>query len=278
MEGRSWAELVFHVLAHVEQGATLAPSLFDERYIEQAARWLGPSQGRALGEDAQALGLLLRDHEAMAQAQGLAWLFDDVEEALAAGHLPLAGLGEEQVARPSLLAGLRSRAAELLFCAALLEEPCWRQLPAPEPAVLRSLRDAIRALERVAPGLRGLACCALRPLGQRGRAVVTEVWVGVPGWGQASIERCAWQAAHEATVLEVEARCTEVRGWHEAREELAVALLSRRARGAGLGDAHGRWLAGFAPPVPVLGGRLEGLVREASGWGPGESCGTVRKC
>jgi hypothetical protein len=254
MEPRPWADLVFHVLAHVAAGAHLAPSLHDARYVQQAAAHLGPAHQRPLAEDARALGALLRDHDSMARAQHLAWLFRSTEEALAAGASPLASLRPEQVARPALLDGLRHDAAELLFCAALLEHDPWSALPSLDLSCGTSVHGgsmdrAIRALIPAAPGLAGARVAGLRALGLRGRVAFGEIWVGVPGWGEATEERCAWQAAHEATVQEVERRWPAEASSHEVREAWAVELLRRRAEALGLAEAHGRWLSSFAVPV-----------------------------
>jgi hypothetical protein len=199
---------------------------------------------------------LLTSHDAMVEAQSLAWLFDSVAQASAVAARPLAALSPGDVAQPALLPALRGDAAELLFCAALLEHEPWEELPAAVDDGA-SIQEAVTDLRAVAPGLDGVTLAALRPLGLRGRVCGGEVWVGVPGWGEATLERCAWQAAHEATVREVCARCPEVSGSHAAREELAVALLARRSRAAGRHEAHARWSASFAPVTPVLGERLD---------------------
>ncbi|MCS6900577.1 MAG: hypothetical protein RMJ98_18710, partial [Myxococcales bacterium] len=91
---------------------------------------------------------------------------------------------------------------------------------------------------------------SLRPLGVRGRVAGEEIWVGSPGWGLATTERCAWQAAHEATVLEVVEQCPEAARHHEVREVRAIQLLQSRAQQAGLGEPHARWLSTFTVPLP----------------------------
>jgi len=257
IERRPWAELVFHVLAQVPGGSWLAPSLHDARYTAQCAGLLGPAGGRPLGEDLAMLGALLTTHEAMVEAQALAWLFSSVEQASAASDRSLGELGPGDVEQPGLLPMLQGDASELLFCAALLEREPWASLPEGDPG---ALGEVVGALAPVAPRLGGCRLAALRPLGLRGRVSGGEIWVGVPGWGEGTAERCGWQAAHEATVLEVSERCAEAAASHEVREELAVALLARRAAEAGQSEAHARWLAAFAPPEAVLGERLGGLV------------------
>ncbi|MCS6902496.1 MAG: hypothetical protein RMJ98_22695, partial [Myxococcales bacterium] len=112
---RPWAELVFHVLAHVSPGAALAPSLHDPCYVEQVAALLGGPKLRPLGEDARVLEVLLGDvHDAWLRVQYLAWLFRSPEQALAVGARPLAALRPDEVDRPDLLPLLCHDAAELL--------------------------------------------------------------------------------------------------------------------------------------------------------------------
>jgi hypothetical protein len=186
----------------------------------------------------------------MVRAQHLAWLFASPEQALAAGARPLAALRPDEVARPDLLPLLRHDAAELLFCAALLEHEAWSSLPVVRPGDEAALEEAIRELHAVAPRLPGCALASLRSLGIRGRVASEEIWVGAPGWGAATTERCAWQAAHEATVLEVSERWPAEASSHEAREARAVALLRDRARAAGRQQAHARWISAFTVPAP----------------------------
>jgi hypothetical protein len=185
----------------------------------------------------------------MVRVQHLAWLFSSVEQALAAGDRPLAALRPDEVALPALLPALRNDAAELLFCAALLEHEPWSSLPGVRPEDDAALEEAIHELRAVAPRLEGCVVASLRSLGIRGRVAGEEIWVGAPGWGAATTERCAWQAAHEATVLEVTERWPAGAASHELREALAVELLRSRARAAGQQEAHARWLSSFTLPA-----------------------------
>lgn len=260
MEHRPWADLVFHVLAHVSSGNHLAPSLHDASYCAQVAALLGSPTSRPLGEDILALGALSLDHETMATAQLLAWLFDSVEQAQSVAARSLASLRPEEVARPALLPALSVDFSELLFCAALLELDPWSTLPSIQSEYGDSLQKAILALTEVAPRLAGVRLASLRSLGLRGRVAFGEVWVGAPGWGQGTLERCSWQAAHEATVLEVSERWPEEAALHDAREELAIELLRRRAKARGVEAAHARWLSSFAEPRRVLGAQIERLL------------------
>jgi hypothetical protein len=76
---------------------------------------------------------------------------------------------------------------------------------------------------------------------QRGRAWGDELWVGHPAAEVApSVEHAAWQAAHEATVVEV-ARELEDLSERDVEGE-AVVRLTRRAAEAGEGAGHAAWL------------------------------------
>lgn len=259
-----WADLVFHVLAHARGGQHLAPSLFEPAYVAQVEALLGPASGRLLGEDLRALDALPCSFARMVNLQHLAWLFAGCTRAEAAGQRSLAELLPGDVDRPDLLPLVRTPEGELLFCAALLELPSFERLPPAEhdPAALEA---ATLALAPVAPWLRRCRFAWLRALGRRGRVVHGreggEIWSGVPGWGGATLDHVTWQAAHEATVLEVSERCADHAASHDAREEIAVALLARRARAAGLAGPHGRWCSYYSPPHAVLGDALDPLLQ-----------------
>src|SRR5438552_16503135 len=80
--GAAWAEAVFHVLAHVDAGASAA-SCRDRVYVAWIEERLGPARGRALGDDVSTLGRALGDFETLARAQALAWVFADPDVARA---------------------------------------------------------------------------------------------------------------------------------------------------------------------------------------------------
>jgi hypothetical protein len=232
----AWAEAVLHVLVHVRATAGLPASLYDAGYVAEVERVLGPADGRALGEDAAILGRVLPTHEALANAQRLAWLFRSAERAEACAGRDLAELGAADVDAPALLPGLAGDAAvEVLRAAAELELPLVALLPA-IAVDLAALGRALDGVERAAPGLRGFRVGVARALGLRGRVMGDEIWVGA-----APLEHAAWQAAHEATVAEVVAVHGE--DGHYRVERAAIARLAARARAAGLERPHRAWLA-----------------------------------
>lgn len=255
LEHAPWADLVFHVLAHAERTAALASSLVSPAYVAHAARILGPASGRALGADAALLGELLATHEQLAMVQGLAWLFDGIELARASADRDLAALSANDVSSGALLALLRDAgpAVELLRCAALLEAEAFARLPAPE-LDRAALASALSVTQTAAPSLARHRVGICRALHQRGRVFGPSLLVGapVPGSGP-EIEHFAWQAAHEATVAEVQraARAGPHVG-ERAIEHAALVLLGRRARRVRLGDAHARWIAHLAPGARQL--------------------------
>ncbi|MBI4699710.1 MAG: hypothetical protein HY744_00860 [Deltaproteobacteria bacterium] len=246
LASRSWPDLVFHVLAHVEATAALPASLFDPFYVRFAARHLGPAAGRQLGEDAAVLGRVLVTHELLARAQLLAWLFAGGEQAGACAERDLAQLRPDEVADPSLLAPLAAAgpAVELLRCAAELERDAHGRLP---PAELDPGPFA-QALERtaaVAPLLADCGVMPLRALRLRGRVRGREIWVGLPSDEPGpELDHVVWQACHEATVLELgeQAGASGERLGARAVEHAAVVLLAARARDAGREHEHARWL------------------------------------
>jgi len=236
---RSWPELVMHVLAHVP--VAVPAGLFDPIYVAFAARHAGNAEERELSEDARALAQILTTHADMARVQLLAWLFDDLEQALACAEHDLMVLEATQVARPELLAPLRALEApvELLRCAALLEEEAMAKLP-PVSTDMRALAALFEELAPIAPGLAEHALLPVRALRLRGRVREREIWIGVPSAELGlDAEHVAFIACHEATVHELSAL-----GGDERRvETAALALMGERAAAAGLTERHARWLS-----------------------------------
>jgi hypothetical protein len=251
IEERPWAEVVFHVLAHVPGGA--AASLWEPRYVRWAEARLGPASLRALGDDVRALAALLPDHDALATAQLLAWVFRDPARAervfdrglgeLEAGHVDDAALlARIRAAAPAVLQG-----ADLLFCAAALEAPSVARLP-PLHVDQAALSSAVLRLAPLAPALSTVTLGVVRALGWRGRVLRGEICVGAPETLDEgpTLEHVSWQAAHEAVVAEVSRAGA---AGHADTEHVAIVLLAERARGAGLGEPHARWLSSLrAPP------------------------------
>jgi hypothetical protein len=264
-----WPELVLHVLAHLECTAHLPSSLYDPHYVVQARRQLGPPEARALDRDLAILAEMLDTHERLSQVQQLVLLHQSLESALEASTLELASLG----ARSGADLQLRDRllrdcpvAAELLRCAALLEAETFVQWPLPERDPIQSQLDrAMPDFWSVAPWLRRVRVRPLRVLGYRGRAFPDEIWVGIPARDMSpalvhdspheakrpSLAHVSCQAAHEATVLEVAQRATadHVNISEREVEQVAVALLSRRAQSSKLASIHVEWLQTWAPEV-----------------------------
>jgi hypothetical protein len=246
-----WAELVFHVLAHVRSTASLAPSVYDDRYVALVRQYAGGSEERTLGEDAALLGRLLADHGTLARVQLLAWLFDTVEQARSCAHIDLSQLQAAQVGAPQLLAALAGVGvgAEILRCAAHLEEPAWELLP-PIAVDAVGVAIAFADAERAAPMLRHCNVGFVRALRLRGRVLGRSLWVGAPGEALClACDHVAWQAAHEATVCEVVEQCGGSVE-HDRTERVAVVLLGERACDAGLRGAHAAWFAHLAQPRP----------------------------
>jgi hypothetical protein len=241
-----WSDAVFHVLAHVRATASLASSVFDARYVATAERALGPASERGLGEDARVLGEILPTFAALARVQALAWLFDSVDRVNAIVDRPLDDLTPEEVDAPRLLGILKhDPAAEVLRAAAELELPLLDRLP---PVAIDRVALA-EEVARVAPAAPFLAACEVtivRSLGHRGRVIDRAIAVG-----DAPLPHAAWQAAHEATVAEI----LDAPGPapdHDVLERGALRLLARRARDAGLADAHRTWLDPLGPATVAL--------------------------
>jgi hypothetical protein len=242
----SWAELVFHVLAHVR--AAVAASAFDPTWIAFAERHLGAAGGRHLGQDAALLGRAGPTHGALSELQLLAWLFDDAERAAACADRSLAELTAADVDDAAILNRLRgNELAEILRASAELEAEAFATLP-----LLES--EPVDHLLHAAPWLERFSIAQLRPLRIRGRVIGSRIFVGVPcAELGVTAEHVAWQAAHEATVAEVHRRAqvSRVRVAHDPLEHTALVLLHERARSIGGTAAHARWIAHFAN-VPSL--------------------------
>jgi hypothetical protein len=264
IELRPWGDLVFHVLAHALETAPLAASLYDRTYVEFAARLLGPAGDRSLGEDAQVLGKVLGSHELLARVQLVARLFDSIEGASQHAAVDLGVLAERGVVRAELVRSLEPviHAAELLRVTCEIEREPFAKLPATSFAG-SELAQALDALSSLAPLLGSCTVAAVRSLRLRGRAFPDEIWFGVPSAELGvSVDHAAWQACHEATVLELSLASTEGAGEREI-EHAAVVLLAERARSVEKESEHGRWLLHFGPHAPPLDrDRLPAAARE----------------
>jgi hypothetical protein len=259
--GPRWADLVFHVLAHVRPAGPFASSLFDETYIAFSEKHAGPAAARSLGADADVLGRAVTSHEALARLQWVARLFDDTASARAVAQRDLSGLRDGDVADAVALRALSdvSNAAEVLRAAAELEAPHHAKLPVieVEPALAAALERASPA----APRLAGFRVECLRALRVRGRLFDSRIWVGVPS-AELSLtaEHVAVQAAHEATVAEVAgtARSHAVELGERSIEHIALVLFAERAARGPLAEAHSRWWAQLSTASPsAIGDHLD---------------------
>lgn len=250
---RPFADLVFHVLAHVP--ARGAANAYDRAYVSWSESLLGPASARELGEGIDALARMLTSHEASVRVQRLAWLFEGIERASRVFDHALSEIPERDIDRPSLVAGLRGDPlVEALFCTVALEAAWHARLPPVE--VAPGLESALSARRNVAPELARFDVGLVRSLVRRGRVFDGEIWVGAPGdaapW--ANRELVAWQAAHEATVAEL----APARLPFEEHEHAAVVLLSERAAREGEGESHARWLRTLDAPSPRREALAEG--------------------
>ena len=235
-----WAEVVFHVLAHVP-ARDLPSSLHSAWYVSFAEALLGPAAQRPLGQDVAVLRVLMRDHRALAAVQGLAFLWRDSSEALACSEREMAALTAHDVVCPRLLAQLNvhAYALEALRGAALLEAEVYVTLP-PPALDTRALDEALVALTACAPTLASARVTALRPLTRHGRVLRSSIFVGVPGAG-VSLQHVAMQAAHEATVAEVLSHATALP--ERQVEEVALSVLAERCARTPHAAAHRAWCA-----------------------------------
>ncbi len=241
-----FADLVFHVLAHVPARGRVAASLYFPEYVAFCERHLGPSEERALGTDAVALAACLDSHEKLARVQLLAWLFDGADESEPFDALELFDF-TDPAQDLKVLAHLRQIPAqeiELLRCAVALERQHWEKLPPVAAAPPAEFHAQLRSLNTWVPGLSHVHVTCARSLGYRGRAFRNSVIVGTP---RASCNE-PWcpdtthallQAAHEATVLEV-SRAGSLSFFDQ--EHAALTVLRARVAQSPWKEAHSRWL------------------------------------
>lgn len=244
--GPVWADLVFHVLAHVRPAEVLPSSLFDETYIALAARYAGPASNRALETDAETLARVATSHESLARLQWVARLFDNPVSARAVARCDLSELRDDDVADAVALRALSRLwdAAEVLRAAAELEAPHHAKLP--HCAIEPSLTAALEHVSEAAPWLSRFRVECLRALRLRGRLFEARIWVGVPSPElSVSVEHVAVQAGHEATVAEVgdAARAQGRRLGERDVEHAALVLFAERAAQSGIAGAHASWWA-----------------------------------
>lgn len=237
-----WTEAVFHVLAHVPIGR-VAASCHDERWIAFAEERFGPMRERALAEDVVVLSQSLADHDLLASAHGVAWIWSWLPKARAASTQDLDALSPDDVddVRALALARKSGAASEVLRAAAELE---LRHVASLEPIADSSLvevRAAVEAIAPAAPKDAALSIALVRPLPRRGRVFGGKIYVGAPNVAGGEASHVAWQILHEASVVEA-TRVLGSAAFVEV-ERRAIGVLRSRARAAGLAASHDRWLA-----------------------------------
>ncbi|HET9956086.1 MAG TPA: hypothetical protein VFQ61_16380 [Polyangiaceae bacterium] len=260
---RPFAELTFHVLAHVPNPTP--GSLYDPAYIARVATWLGAASDRTLGEDVRLLVEGTRDFAGYARIQNLAWLFATPEQAQKVAAVDITALTPTQVEDPSALAALCAPAwqglkntIELLRCAITLESAVFQRLPSWNWS-RDALRDWLRRVRSAAPSLDQFRISTLRSLGWRGRVRGREIWIGEPFESGPSVAHLAFQAAHEASVAELnDLDCSE-----RERESAALVLFAQRARAAGLAQEHAKWLQHFGGTIGTDPVALRRELRDA---------------
>jgi hypothetical protein len=180
-------------------------------------------------------------HDELARLQLLAFLFDTKERALAATERDLADLRVDDVVDADALrvANECGAPAEILRAATELELDLVASLPS-ESRDHDGVAQAFARIAPLSPELSRFAVEHVRALGVRGRAYRKTILVGTPGVAGADADHIAWQAAHEAIVASV----APPRSFVDV-ERTAIATLRSRARAAGLGDDHARWLGHF---------------------------------
>lgn len=250
--GPPWADLVFHVLAHIP--LPFPSSLHDPHYVAFAERRLGPAAGRALAQDAALLGKMLATHEICARAQWVAFLFEDAAAARAVAPRELRDLDDVHAHGAALRAlGGIEPVAESLRAAAELEAPHHARLPAPAVNAVE-LDVALDHARAAAPRLASLGVRCSRALARRGRAVPPWIYVGVPSDELGvTAGHVATQAAHEATVVEVgeAARAAGVHLGERDVEHAALVVLAERAGRSAFAEEHARWWASLGLPPCV---------------------------
>lgn len=252
--GPPWADLVFHVLAHVEGTEALPSSVSDPAYRTFVETHLGPASERALGGDARVLGEVLRDHAELSRVQTLAGVFRDPEHAARARGRDLTRLVAGDVADESFLEAAKNGGAamEVLRAAAELEAPYHSRLP-PARTDLEAFDRALQARAVCAPLLTEFRVSCLRSLRVRGRVVPGHIWVGAPAADPPlTALHAAWQACHEATVAEVGAAAAGRNLAIDERtvEHAALVLMTARAADNGLTADHDTWCATFGSGIP----------------------------
>jgi hypothetical protein len=246
-----FADLVFHVLAHVPGSAPA--SVFDPAYVAFVEKHAGPANARPLGEDVAVLARAAPNHELLAQLQMLAWLFEGASRAPEDRTLSELTDVDDRAALAAVTRAPVVAAAEVLRASAELEAPIYQALP--KPTTTGAALDAhLRELAVAAPFLRACTVDCIRPLRLRGRVRGRAIWVGAPcDVLGPTAEHAAFQAAHEATVAEVSERARErgIAHDHHGLEHASLVLFAERSERVGLGARHAAWLSHLARLPPL---------------------------
>lgn len=237
----SFAELVFHGLAHVPMKGV--GSLFDPRYVAWSRDTLPEAAREPLATDAPAIGAQVDLLDAGLALQWLPRLHPSLDAFARTARRELAELSEADGCDATALRSLRSvdpRAVEWLRADLLLAS---RPFGSAREVVGRELREACDAIEAAL----SLAPDAARPesvrvawaLGAHGRGFDDGIVVGACApWNGLDAATPAAIAMHEHAVL----RAT---GDHAQREWTALASVARALSDGphALWDAHTRWVA-----------------------------------
>jgi hypothetical protein len=184
-------------------------------------------------------------HVDLAGAVPSLFLFASMEQAQAAAECELNELTDVEVASPNAQRELAPAlpAAELLRCAALLDAPWHASLP--EARTDQSeLESALARVAACAPKLAEVERVFCRALTRHGRVFGERIFLGLPDPEiGVSVEQVAFQAGHEASVLEVSRgmRLRSFRLGERVVEAAAVVLFAQRCARAGLAAEHAAW-------------------------------------
>jgi hypothetical protein len=273
MIAEGYAQLVAHVLAHVDLGRERPGNMYDPRYVAWSRTQLDPATQAMLEHDAALIGARWRARPGLDLLHEQVTLHADRASFRRTAGRSLAQLDPSEVAAPDLLARMLASPAdpviELLHaCLALLDEPLADVLRSCAPALERARAEVEVELDRLRPVLPALGQVELAwAMGRHGRVFgsggALRVSIGAPAaWNGLSPARQALLAAHEQLVA------SSAEPEYLGQEWFALTELSRRMAtldDAALRAAHAAWLAELEL-CHVLAGAA------AAGWVPQSTC------